>query len=61
MVGCMAEAASSEIKVNTEEMGDAQWFDRATVKKMLAIHQGTSDADGVPSVPGAILGPFFIF
>ena len=34
-------------------MGDARWFDRSTVRKMLDVPQGTSDPEtGLPSVPG---------
>jgi NADH pyrophosphatase NudC (nudix superfamily) len=53
MVGCMANATSDDIQVNIDEMGDAQWFDRATVKKMLAIDQTQPDEEqGLFGVPG---------
>ena len=36
MIGCMAEAASNEIVIDTVELEDARWFSRAETKLLLA-------------------------
>ena len=48
MIGCLAEAASTEIHVDGEEMSDVLWFDREEVLRALA---GSSE---VLTVPGPI-------
>ena len=48
MIGCHAEAATTEIAMDPEEMTDVQWFDRAEV--LLAL-EGKSD---VLALPGPI-------
>ena len=48
MIGCHAEAATTDIAMDPEEMTDVQWFDRAEV--LLAL-KGKSD---VLAVPGPI-------
>ena len=48
MIGCLAEAASTAIHFDDEEMADVHWFERAEVLRALA---GTSD---VLTVPGPI-------
>ena len=48
MIGCHAEAATTDIAMDPEEMTDVQWFDRAEV--LLAL-EGKSD---VLAVPGPI-------
>ncbi|MGI2033016.1 NAD(+) diphosphatase [Rhizobium panacihumi] len=35
MIGCYAEATSSEIKIDPQEMSDVRWFSRAEVTTML--------------------------
>lgn len=35
MIGCFAEAASTEIRIDPEELDDARWFGRAEVLEML--------------------------
>jgi NAD+ diphosphatase len=35
MIGCHAEATSTEIKVDTTELDDARWFSRAEAARML--------------------------
>ena len=46
MIGCHAEAATTEIAMDPEEMTDVQWFDRDEV--LLAL-EGKSDVLAVPS------------
>ena len=46
MIGCHAEAATTEIDMDPEEMTDVRWFDRAEV--LLAL-EGKSDVLAVPS------------
>ena len=46
MIGCHAEAATTEIAMDPEEMTDVQWFDREEV--LLAL-EGKSDVLAVPS------------
>ena len=36
MIGCLAEAATTEIKMDAEEMTDVRWFDRAETLRALA-------------------------
>ena len=36
MLGCLAEAISQEITIDTTELEDARWFSRAEVVAMLA-------------------------
>ena len=36
MIGCLAEAATTEIKMDAEEMTDVRWFDRAETRRALA-------------------------
>ena len=36
MIGCLADATSDEITVDTEELADAQWFSKADVRRALA-------------------------
>jgi NAD+ diphosphatase len=45
MIGCFAEADKSEITVDGGEIIAARWFDRATVKRLLA---GESDEVALP-------------
>jgi len=45
MIGCLAEAATTEIKMDAEEMTDVRWFDRAETLRALA---GQSDQLTVP-------------
>ena len=47
MIGCMAEAASTDIVIDTVELEDARWFTRAEVKLMLA----KSHPDGLVCPP----------
>ena len=35
MIGCLAEAATTQIRMDAEEMTDVQWFDRAEVVRAL--------------------------
>ena len=46
MIGCHAEAATTEIAMDTEEMSDVRWFDRAEV--LLAL-EGKNDKLTVPA------------
>ena len=48
MIGCLADAASTAIHFDDEEMSDVHWFDRAEVLRALA---GSSE---VLTVPGPI-------
>ena len=45
MIGCHAEAATTDISIDDEEMTDVQWFDRDEV--LLAL-EGRSDRLAVP-------------
>ena len=36
MIGCLVEAASTEITIDRQELEDARWFTRDEVKAMLA-------------------------
>ncbi len=36
MIGCLAQAAPQDLTIDPEEIVDAQWFDRDTVRTMLA-------------------------
>ena len=38
MIGCLVEAASTEITIDRQELEDARWFTRDEVKAMLAGH-----------------------
>jgi NAD+ diphosphatase len=35
MIGCFAEATSTEITIDAHEMSDVRWFSRAEVQAML--------------------------
>ena len=48
MIGCLADAATTTIRIDAEEMADVRWFERSEV--LLAL-DGASD---VLSVPGPI-------
>ena len=48
MIGCLAEAATTDIHMDAEEMTDVQWFERAEVLRAL---EGKSDK---LTVPGSI-------
>ena len=45
MIGCIAEAATTDINMDAEEMTDVQWFSRAEV--LLAL-EGKSEKLTVP-------------
>jgi NAD+ diphosphatase len=45
MIGCIAEAESTDVVVDRTELDDARWFDREVVRAALA---GTSDALVLP-------------
>ena len=36
MIGCLAEAGTTEIRMDAEEMTDVRWFERAEVRRALA-------------------------
>jgi NAD+ diphosphatase len=48
MIGCIAEAGSTEIKIDEMELDDAQWFTRDEARRSL------EDPDSIPElkVPG---------
>ena len=46
MIGCHAEAATTEIAMDNEEMSDVRWFDRAEV--LLSL-EGKNDALTLPA------------
>ena len=46
MIGCHADAATTEISMDTEEMTDVRWFDRAEV--LLAL-EGKNESLTVPA------------
>ena len=48
MIGCLAEAASTEIHIDDQEMSDVHWFEREEVLRALA------DNSAVLTVPGPI-------
>lgn len=37
MLGFYADAASTEVRVNEDELADARWFDRAEVRELMAV------------------------
>ncbi|NKC16664.1 MAG: NAD(+) diphosphatase [Gammaproteobacteria bacterium] len=51
MIGCLAEAISTEIVVDEHELADVQWFDRETVRKVL---DKAPDAARELELPGRI-------
>jgi NAD+ diphosphatase len=54
MLGCIADATSDDIKVDTGELEDARWFPRATVRAALASGTGTGSGDLFVPPPMAI-------
>ena len=44
MIGCHAEAATTEVRIDDEEMIDVQWFERQEV--IAALEGRGDDADG---------------
>ncbi|MBM3503793.1 MAG: NAD(+) diphosphatase [Alphaproteobacteria bacterium] len=54
MIGCLAEAASREIRIDLSEIEDARWFDRATVRE--AIERVTRAAADPFAKPGSVPG-----
>ena len=48
MIGCHADAATTEIAMDREEMADVQWFDRREV--LLALEEKS----GVLAIPASI-------
>ena len=58
MIGCHAEAASAEIEVDHEEIGDAQWFTREDVA--VALASAAEGAGPSPDVGFGVPPPFTI-
>ena len=48
MLGCFAEAVTSDIALDDTELSDARWFTRAQVREMMARAVG----DPLPHIPG---------
>jgi len=44
MLGCVAKARSYEIMVNTGEMEDVQWYDRAELRAAVGLYDDLGDA-----------------
>jgi NAD+ diphosphatase len=51
MIGCMAEALSTDIVIDEHELADVRWFDRAHVKKVL---EAKDEVDEDLQLPGPI-------
>lgn len=58
MIGCHADAASAEIAVDHEEIGDAQWFTRDRVR--VALASAGEGAGPSPEVGFGVPPPFTI-
>ncbi len=56
MIGCCAEALSSEIVVDREELEDARWFDKREVEAMLL----RKHPDGLTTPPPVAIGHHII-
>lgn len=51
MIGCFAEAESTEITLDREELLDARWFTRAELAAALGAQASGKELDGVPLLP----------
>jgi len=58
MIGCFAEAISSEIDPRDAELEDVRWFDRADVAQMLACTHPTFSAPPAIAIAHHILGAY---
>ena len=54
MIGCMAHAISTDINVDTDEIGDAKWFTRDQVKQMIERTDAgnAKPSKELPLIPG---------
>ncbi len=59
MIGCMARATTDDIKVNTKEVADAQWFEREDVALMVERkHPGGLWVPGKHSMANTLIRRF---
>ena len=48
MIGCMAQARSSDITVDEHELADVAWFDKALIREVLATPGGRAETFQLP-------------
>ncbi|HEY2773839.1 MAG TPA: NAD(+) diphosphatase [Candidatus Binatia bacterium] len=53
MIGCVAEATSEDVRIDSHEIEDARWFSRATIER---VCRGESDESGLMLPPVLAIG-----